>query len=56
MIRGWILIGIVTHVLLETGGEDLRILDQKVYVASGRLIIDAGIAPTVEYKISEVTA
>jgi len=43
-----------THVLFETGSEDLRIIEQKVYVASGRFIVEAGKAPVVEYKISEV--
>lgn len=42
--------------LFETGGEDLRVLEQKVYVASGRFIIEAGKGPTVEYMISEVAA
>jgi hypothetical protein len=42
--------------LFETGSEDLRILEQKVYVASGRFIIEAGKAPVVEYKISELAA
>ena len=47
---------IVTHVLFETGDEKLRALEQKVYVASGRFIIEAGKGPTVEYLISEVAA
>lgn len=45
-----------THVLFETGSDDLRVLEQKVYVASGRFIIEVGKAPTVEYYISEVAA
>jgi hypothetical protein len=49
------LITIVTHVLLETGSEYLRTLEQKVYVGSGRFIIEAGKPPTVEYLISEVS-
>lgn len=42
--------------LFETGDDDLRILEQKVYVASGRFIVEAGKATTVEYLISEVAA
>jgi len=45
---------VFTHVLFETGSEDLRILEQKVYVACGRFIIESGKAPVVEYLISEV--
>jgi Protein of unknown function (DUF3237) len=45
---------VVTHVLFETGDVKLRVLEQKVYVASGRFIIKAGKGPTVEYLISEV--
>jgi hypothetical protein len=52
---------VVTHVLFETGDEKLRALEQKIYVASGRFIIEAGKGPTgkgptVEYLISEVAA
>lgn len=45
---------IVTHVLFETGDEKLRELEQKVYIASGRFIVETGKATTVEYLISEV--
>lgn len=44
-----------THVTFETGSEDLRELEHKVYVASGRFIIEAGKPVIVEYKISEVS-
>lgn len=44
-----------THVIFETGSDELKILEQKVYVAAGRFIIEAGKAPVVEYLISEVT-
>lgn len=47
---------VLTHILFETGSEDLKLLEQKVYVGSGRFIIEEGKAPVVEYKISEVTA
>jgi len=47
---------ILTHVLFETGSDELKIMEQKVYVASGRFIIEAGKNPVVEYKISEVAA
>jgi len=43
-----------THVLFETGGEELKGLEEKVYVASGRFIIESGKPPVVEYLISEV--
>jgi len=43
-----------THVLFETGDEKLRAMEEKVYVASGRFIIEEGKGPIVEYKISEV--
>ena len=46
----------VTHVLFETGDEKLRLLEQKVYVASGRFIVEAGKPSVVEYLISEVAA
>jgi hypothetical protein len=46
----------VTHILFETGNEKLRPLEQKIYVASGRFIIEAGKAAVVEYLISEVAA
>jgi hypothetical protein len=41
-------------VLFETGSEELRALEEKVYVASGRFIIEEGKGPVVEYLISEV--
>jgi hypothetical protein len=39
----------VTHVLFETGSEELKLMEQKVYVASGRFILEAGKPPVVEY-------
>jgi len=39
---------IVTHAQFETGSEELRVLEQKVYVASGRFVIEAGKPPVVE--------
>ncbi|PBP18659.1 hypothetical protein BUE80_DR010548 [Diplocarpon rosae] len=46
----------VTHVLFETGSNELRGLEQKVYVASGRFVLEPGKPVVVEYKISEVSA
>lgn len=46
----------VTHVLFETGDKNLRLLEERVYVASGRFIIEAGKRPVVEYLISELAA
>jgi len=40
--------------VFETGSEELKALEQKVYVAAGRFIIESGKAPVVEYLISEV--
>jgi hypothetical protein len=34
----------------------LKAIESKVYVGSGRFIIEAGKPPVVEYLISEVTA
>lgn len=46
--------GAVTHVLFETGSEELNLLERKMYVASGRFVIEEGKPPVVEYLISEV--
>jgi hypothetical protein len=40
--------------LFETGSEELKALEQKIYVGSGRFIVEAGKPLIVEYKISEV--
>lgn len=40
--------------LFETGSDALRELESKVYVGSGRFIVEAGKPVIVEYKISEV--
>jgi hypothetical protein len=45
----------VTHCKFETGSEALRALETKIYVSSGRFIVEPGKTPAVEYKISEVT-
>lgn len=45
----------VTHVVFETGSEKLKEMELKIYVASGRFIIE-GEKTTVEYKISEVAS
>jgi Protein of unknown function (DUF3237) len=46
----------VTNVKFETGSNELRALEQKVYVASGRFVVEEGKPLVVEYKISQVTA
>ena len=51
-----LIIVVVTHVTFETGSEELRAMGEKVYVASGRFIVEPGKNLTVEYKISQVTA
>jgi hypothetical protein len=45
---------VVTHVIFETGSDELRELESKVYVASGRFILEHDKPVIVEYKISEV--
>ncbi|KAG4442753.1 hypothetical protein IFR05_001770 [Cadophora sp. M221] len=45
-----------THVLFETGSEELKDVEKKVFVASGRFVLEEGKPVAVEYKISEVTA
>ncbi|SPQ18139.1 11973d1d-9e32-4cfa-ab6a-bc70fd2a408b [Thermothielavioides terrestris] len=40
----------------ETGSEALAALHEKVYVGSGRFILEPGKPVTVEYKVSEVSA
>ena len=40
----------MTHVLFETGSDELKLMEQKVYVASGRFVIEAGKPPVVEYE------
>lgn len=47
---------VVTHHVFETGNEKLYPLQNKVFVGSGRFIIEPGKPIVVEYKISEVTA
>lgn len=42
--------------IFETGSDELRALEQKIYVASGRFVVEAGKPTVVEYKISEVAA
>ncbi|KAK0104521.1 hypothetical protein ONS95_004810 [Cadophora gregata] len=43
-----------THVLFETGSEALKDIEKKIYVASGRFVLQEGKPVTVEYNISEV--
>ncbi|KAK1769963.1 hypothetical protein QBC33DRAFT_529735 [Phialemonium atrogriseum] len=42
------------HVSLETGSAELKRLENRVYVASGRFVLDPGQPVIVEYKVSEV--
>lgn len=46
----------VTHITFETGSDELRGLEQKIYVGSGRFVVEAGKPTVVEYNISEVVA
>lgn len=48
-------IWIVSVVEFETGGGELAALEEKVYVGSGRFVIEAGKPVIVEYKVSEVS-
>jgi len=43
-----------TNISFETGSAGLKDLEKKVYVGSGRFILEEGKPATVEYKISEV--
>jgi len=47
---------VVTHILFETGSDELRAMEEKIYVGSGRFIYEKGQPVVVEYKISEVVA
>jgi hypothetical protein len=40
----------------QTGSEELKAIEEKVYVGSGRFILEAGKPVIVEYKVSEVSA
>jgi hypothetical protein len=42
--------------LFETGSDELRGMEEKIYVGSGRFIVEKGKPVVVEYKISEVVA
>jgi len=46
---------LATHVTFETSSPELKPLETKVFVGSGRFIVEQGQPLTVEYKISEVT-
>jgi len=46
---------LVTHVSFETGDETLKEIQHKVYVGSGRFIVNEGQPLVVEYKISEIS-
>ncbi|CAK7225583.1 hypothetical protein SCUCBS95973_005915 [Sporothrix curviconia] len=44
-----------THVSFETGHPSLKELENRLYVAAGRFVVEQGQPVIVEYKISEVT-
>lgn len=46
----------MTHILFETGSEELKAIEEKIYVGTGRFIVEKGQPVVVEYNISEVTA
>jgi hypothetical protein len=43
-------------VRFEVGDGELKGLEQHIYVASGRFVIEEGKQVTVEYKISQLAA
>lgn len=45
----------VTQMLFETGSEELKGLEGKIYVGSGRFILEKDKPTIAEYKISEVS-
>lgn len=47
---------VVTQVQFETGNEELKGLETKLFVGAGRFILENGKPTIVEYKISEVSA
>lgn len=46
---------IFTHAKFETGHPSLKEIENKVYVGSGRFVLETGKPTIVEYKLSEVT-
>ncbi|CAK7242855.1 MAG: hypothetical protein STHCBS139747_004358 [Sporothrix thermara] len=44
-----------THVSFESGHPSLKTLENRLYVAAGRFVLEEGQPVIVEYKISEVT-
>ncbi|KAG7293097.1 hypothetical protein NEMBOFW57_003143 [Staphylotrichum longicolle] len=40
----------------QTGSEELKAIEEKVYVGSGRFVLETGKPVIVEYKVSEVSA
>jgi len=47
---------VVSHITFETGSDELRAIEEKLYVGSGRFIVEPGKPTVVEYNISEVVA
>lgn len=47
---------LVSIVEFEVGSKELAALEEKVYVGSGRFVIEPGKPTIVEYKVSEVAA
>lgn len=48
-------VGQVARVFFETGSEQFKELENRVYVAAGRFLLEEGKPVVVEYKVSEVT-
>jgi len=46
--------GCVTHKFIQTGDEKYKSLEDAVFVAVGRFVVNADESVTVEYKISQV--
>ena len=45
--------GVASHVTFHTGAEELRLLEQRLYVGNGRFVLEDG-KLIVEYKISQI--
>jgi hypothetical protein len=46
----------VTAVTFETGSDQLKAINDKVYIGTGHFVLEQGKPPVVEYKVSEVVA
>lgn len=45
-----------TRVYFESGSKEFKDLENKVFVAAGRFILEEGKPVIVEYKVSEVSS